>query len=29
MFNAGAGFMTVGAFFLYLSMSEMLGYGDK
>jgi hypothetical protein len=29
LFNAGAGFMTVGAFFLYLSMTEMLGYGDK
>ena len=29
LFNAGAGFMIVGAFFLYLSMTEMLGYGDK
>ncbi len=29
LFHAGAGFMTVGAFFLYLSMREMLGYGDK
>ena len=28
MFKGGASFMIVGAIFLYLSMSEMLGYGD-
>jgi len=27
LFNAGAGFMVVGAIFLYMSMTEMLGYG--
>lgn len=27
LFNAGAGFMVVGAIFLYISMTEMLGYG--
>ena len=29
MFKGGASFMIVGAIFMYLSMSEMLGYGDK
>jgi len=29
LFHAGAAFMVVGAIFLYISMREMLGYGDK
>ena len=28
LFNAGSAFMAVGAIFLYLSMREMLGYGE-